>query len=93
MMSKGKDKRYKTVKILIDNGLLQTLSDVFDTIPRSTVAKDFGTNFPRFDRLLNNVEQFRMKEIYTLASIFDVEEGKVLQLVHNQYLTKKKGRK
>jgi hypothetical protein len=92
-MSKGKDKRYKTVKILIDNGLLKSLSDIFDTIPRSTVAKDFGTNFPRFDRLLNNVEQFRLKEIYTLASIFDVEEAKLLDLVHNQYVSKRKGKK
>lgn len=41
-----------------------------------TGVKDFGTDFPRFDRLLNNVEQFRLKETYTLASIFEVKRKK-----------------
>lgn len=42
-----------------------------------TVVKDFGTTFLRFDRLLNNLEQFRLKEIYTLASIFEVKRKKI----------------
>jgi hypothetical protein len=92
-MSKGKDRRYKTVKILIDNGHVKTLLDLFDAIPRSIVANDFGTNFPRFHRLINNVEHLRLKEIYTLANLFDVDEEKVLRLAHNQYMNKKKGKK
>lgn len=88
-MSKGMDKRYKTVKILIDNNHVKTLVEIFDTIPRSVVAQDFGTNFTRFDRLINNPELFRLKELYVLAQLFDVEEVKMVQLAHGQYIAKK----
>lgn len=88
-----KDKRYKTIKVLIEGGHIKTLSDIFDTIPRSVVAKDFGTNFTRFTRLIENPADFRLKELYTLAHLFDVDERKFIDLAHNQHLSKGKRKK
>ncbi len=86
----AKDKRYETVKFLIEAGQITTLSGIFDVVPKTVVAKDFGTNYQRFVRLINNPELFRLKEIYTLARMFGIDEMKMFTLINNQYKGKKK---
>jgi hypothetical protein len=34
-----------------------------------------------------------MKEVYTLAKLFEIDEMKMITLVHSQYISKKKYRK
>jgi hypothetical protein len=84
-----KDKRYETVKILIENGHVMTIVKLFDTIPISVVAKDFGTNYLRFSNLVNNPEELKIKEIYTIAKLFEVDEMKVISLILNQIHSKR----
>lgn len=86
----SKDKRYATVKILMDTGNLTSLLEIFDTLPKTVVAKDFGTNYTRFDRLIRNPDDFKLKELYTLARLFEIDEMKMISLVHSQYISKKK---
>ena len=88
-----KDKRYSTVKILMETGHLTSLLEIFDTLPKSVVAKDFGTNYTRFNRLIKNPDEFKMKEVYTLAKLFEIDEMKMITLVHSQYISKKKHKK
>jgi hypothetical protein len=88
-----KDRRYLTVKILIDAGHVKSLLEVFDTLPRSILARDFGTNYSRFSRLIENPDQFKLKEVYTLAKLLDIDELKMLTLVHNHYMNTRLGRK
>jgi EAL domain-containing protein (putative c-di-GMP-specific phosphodiesterase class I) len=83
-----KDKRYATVKILIEAGHVTSLTEIFDTLPRSVVIKDFGTNYVRFSRLMENPDQFKLKELFTLAKLFDIDEMKMVSLVIYQYKNK-----
>lgn len=90
-----KDKRYNITKLLIQSGDIKTLAEVFDVIPPSVVAKDFGTNNTRFSKLTTNPELFRVKEIYRLSDLFEVDPLKMFALVNAQYQkknSKKKGR-
>jgi hypothetical protein len=80
-----KDKRYATVKILIDTGNVISLEDIFYVLPKSVVAKDFGTNYVRFSRLIENPAQFRIKEVITLAKVLDIDVMKMVALVISQY--------
>jgi hypothetical protein len=88
-----KDKRYKVIKHLIEGGHIKSLSEIFDTIPKSVAARDFGTNYSRFTKLIENPANFRLKEIYTLARLFDIDERKMIDLAHTQHTSKGKRKK
>lgn len=85
----ARDRRYTTVKNLIDGGYLKSFRDMFETIPKSVVARDLGMNNGRFTRLMHNVKKFTLEEVYRLAEFLQVEETIMLALVHEQYVSDK----
>lgn len=80
----AKDRRYKTVKVLIETGTITEFREIFDNIPKTTVAADMGTNYKRLLRLTNDVDQFKIADLFTLARFFEVEKLTLLKLVVNQ---------
>lgn len=86
----SRDHRYKTVKVLIDSGIITEFNQIFLYIPKSVVSEDMGINYSRFVRLLQQVELFRLKELIIMSSFFEVEGKAFIELAHSQYLTDKK---
>ena len=82
----SKDTRYKTVNILIAGGHIKTFSEIFNHIPPSIVSRDFGTNYNRFVNLIGNPSDFKLKELYTLARFFELEDEVMITLAHKQTL-------
>ena len=66
---------------------------MFDTLPKSVVARDLGMNNARFTRLMDNVDQFSLKELFIIASFLEVEETVILNLVLQQHAANKKSKK
>ncbi len=89
----GKDRRYNTVKLLIEAGHITEFSHIFDHIPRSVVANDLGTNYNRLARLIMQTEHFTLEELVTLSNFFDVDSKTMVDLAFNQLLRKKIKRK
>jgi hypothetical protein len=89
----AKDKRYTTVKNLISGGYIKSFQEIFDTIPKSVVYKDLGINNVRFNNLLNNVDQFILKDLFRIAALIEIDEKAILDLVYIQYSQGKKARK
>jgi hypothetical protein len=85
-----KDTRYKTVQILIDGGHIKTFAEIFEHIPPTVVSKDFGSNYTRFVKLIDNPSDFKLRELYTLASLFEVDSKVMIDLAHTQ---SKKGKR
>jgi hypothetical protein len=88
-----KDKRYKTIKHLIDGGHITLFNEIFDHIPKSKVAQDLGTNYNRLQRLISHVDEFKFKEIFTIGDFFEVEPQTMVSLVLNQYISTRKAKK
>ena len=86
----AKDHRYKTVKVLIESGIITEFNQIFLYIPKSVVSEDMGINYSRFVRLLQQVELFRLKELIILSGFFEVDGKAFIELAHSQYLTDKK---
>lgn len=80
----AKDKRYKTVKHLIEGGHITEFREIFDTIPKTIVAADMGTNYKRLLRLIENVDQFKVADLYTISRFLDVEKALIFKLVIKQ---------
>lgn len=89
----AKDRRYSTVKNLISGNYIKTFREIFDTVPKSVVAKDLGFNSERINRLMNEVDRFIVKDLFKLASLIEVDEIEIMKLICNQYTTDKKGKR
>ena len=75
------DKRYSTVKYLIDSGYITSFSQIFESIPMSVVANDTGSNYVRFKRLAENPTRFRLKDLVILAKLIGIPEMKIISLI------------
>ena len=89
----AKDRRYTTVKNLISGDYVKSFREIFDTLPKSVVAGDLRINNNRFSRMMENVDQFTLEDLFLLASLLEIDQTKMLDLVVRQYHEDKKIRK
>ena len=88
-----KDERYDIVKNLLDTGSIKEFRQIFLYIPKKIVYSDLGVNYSRFLELIKNTKRFRLEELITLASLFDVDPKTLIDLAYNQYLDDLKGKR
>lgn len=81
------DPRYSTIKVLIEAGHKKTIRDIFQFNPKTTVYKDLGINFNRFDRAIRDPSIFRLAELRQLAEMFNVDARKFIDMAYEQALT------
>jgi hypothetical protein len=86
----AQDKRYITVKVLIEAGHITVFSQIFETIPVSVVAIDFGSNYVRFKRLVQNPSRLKMRDTFILAHLFGIPEMMMITLIVSQLLKNKR---
>ena len=86
----AQDKRYITVKVLIEAGHITIFSQIFETIPLSVVAIDFGSNYVRFKRLVQNPSRLKMRDTFILAHLFGIPEMTMITLIVSQLLKNKR---
>jgi hypothetical protein len=91
---KEKDTRYTTIKDLIEQKFVTSLSQIFDRqlISKSRVARDLGLNPSRFSRNLKNPGRFILKDLYALAKLLEIDGITILTLVANDYEALQKGK-
>jgi plasmid maintenance system antidote protein VapI len=88
-----KDIRYESVKVLIETGRIQEFQQIFNYLPKSILAHDLGTNNNRMTRLINNVDQFTLEELFRISHLLGVKYKTILNIVHNQYFEEQKRKK
>jgi hypothetical protein len=85
-----KDKRYNTVKNLITGGYIKSLSEILDTVPKTVVARDLGMHHQTFDKLIKYPERFTYKDTFRIASLIEVDELVIINLIYNQCVIERK---
>ena len=75
-----KDPRYKAIKSLIETGSIKTLAEVFTIIPLSLVRNDLKINYNTLRKKVDRTELITIKDIMSLASLFEVEPMEVYKL-------------
>ena len=90
----AKDKRYNTVKNLITAGYIKSFSEILDTVPKTVVAHDLGMHHQTFAKLIKYPERFNFKDAIRIASLIEVDDRHIIDLIYNQYsIDKKRKRK
>ena len=79
-----------TVKNLITGGYMKTINELFETIPKTTVARDLGTNLARLNKMIADPQNFTFRDMVRIAGLIEVDEMAILKLVYNQYAATKK---
>jgi hypothetical protein len=81
----NRDPRYELVKPMVEAGKIEVFTDIFKFIPKTKVATDLGKKVDRFNELMNNVENFNLKDLFLIAKFCELEEEQMLELVMKQY--------
>lgn len=89
-MAKKKDEKYKIVQNLLVQKNLTGFSQIFLYISKKTVCTDMGLNYARFIDLVKNPQKFRLQELFTIASLFEVEPKIIVDLAYDQIIQGKK---
>lgn len=84
---------FSTAKKLISSGYIKNLSDLLETIRKTTLARAMKTSPERFNKLIENTELFLFKDAYTIAELIGVEEEQIIQLIHAERLLQKSNSK
>lgn len=87
------DQRYKAIKSLINSKSLHLLSDVFTIMPFSIVRQDMKINYNTLRRRVYSGHTLTVKDIVSLASLFEVDPAEILRLAINETNAKSKGKK
>ena len=88
-----KDKRYNTVKNLITGGFITRFSEILDTIPKSTITRDLGMHHDTFEKVIESPDRLTITDAFRIASFIEVDEMKLMELIHNEWKEKKVKRK
>lgn len=86
-----KNKRYKTVKILIEGGHVNEFWEIFEHIPKTTVAEELGIHFNRFNKFLDKPADMKVSDLFLLSSYFEIESNKMFELIQKQVSSARKG--
>ena len=89
----AKDKRYNTLKKLIEAGATTSISEILEVVPKTVIGHDMGMHHQTFNKLVNNPENFTLKDIFHIASLLGVEKMTMLNLIAQDILTRDSKRK
>jgi hypothetical protein len=91
-MKSALDKRYDTIKVLVNSGHISSFRDIFNYIPKTIVYKDLHVNFNRFSRAIHNPALLTMKELMALADLFGIDAKLLIDMAYAQVLETQKRR-
>jgi hypothetical protein len=89
----AKDKRYEVIKTLIVAGHITRFRQIFDVLPKTIMAQDLGMHHQTFEKLLKDPERFTYKLAFWIASLIEIEEKVIVDLIYTQCIENKKIKK
>lgn len=87
-----RDQRYETIEALLKLGAIKQFTDIFNHIPYSVVAADYGTNNQRMKKMIADPSLWTLEEIYKLADLIGYNRKKLLMMAGEQGDKSRKGK-
>jgi hypothetical protein len=79
------DGRYERIKILIKEGHITELREVFIDCTMSVVADDIGIKYQRLLYILKNPKSIKVDDIENIARLLNIEDTRIIyNLIANQ---------
>jgi hypothetical protein len=87
-----KDERYEVVKDMIETGRITEFKQIFKYMPKTVMAHDLSTNTTRMTRLIDNVEEFTLEEVYEISALIEVDRLVIFKILDKQFSNSEKGK-
>ena len=85
-----KDRRYQQVKLLIIKGEIKSFNEIFDTLPKSILARDLHIKGSTLTKLMKRVDKFYLRDVAAIAELFGIELESIFSLIIEQHRYNKK---
>jgi len=79
-----RDPRYDTIRGLLQEKAIEKFTDIFNWIPYTVVANDFGTNNQRIKKMVADPSLWTLGEIYKLADFIGCNKKKLAEMAVDQ---------
>lgn len=89
----AQERHYKVGKSLIQDGTIITFSDIFEYVPKSTIAKDLQMHFNTLQSRIDQPGSFSIQELSKLSDLFEIDPLKIITLAYTQFAHDKKPKK
>jgi len=85
----GLDTRYHLVKVMLERGHIEKLSDIFRYVPKTLFFQDLGYRIDRADQLIEMPDGFIVRKLFEIAQNCEITEEEVLSLMLKEYRFRK----
>lgn len=75
---------------MLTAGKIIHFRDLFHFIPKTIVARDMGINNVRFTRLIEETEEFTLKDLLQLSALMEMKPISLVKLALDQHEGRKK---
>lgn len=86
----AKDKRYTTVRNLIAGGYIKSFSEIWNTLPKTVVARDLKMHHQTFTKLIGSPEKFSFEQAIEIGLLIEVDSFDIMNLIYTQLVIEKK---
>lgn len=80
------DVRYKRTKDLIEAKSIVEFSQLFDLVPKSTLARILRKNTNRMDDLIAQPQKLRYEEIKKVSELLDISCSAIIRLIDKDFV-------
>jgi hypothetical protein len=87
------DERYGRLKILIEEGHIKELNEVFVDLTMTVVAADVGIKYQRLKYLLEHLPSIKVDDIESISRLLKVDKRSIFNLIANERENIKKTKK
>ena len=77
----ARDKRYKAVKVLIENGVIVSYAQIFEYIPKSVIAHHMGINWERMEKRIRRPGEWKAKDIILLGNLIGLDPAILFKFI------------
>ena len=88
-----RDRRYPTIKPMLDQGRIKSFTDIFLYLPKSVLAADLGKNLKRFNELLLHVEGFTIKDLVIIGNLCGLTRMEMFRLIDEEFVSRERTKK
>jgi hypothetical protein len=79
-----KDRRYLILKKLIVSGQVNSVKDILEVLPKTTLSRDMGMHHITFEKYLNDPFNFTYGDTKKIAQLIEVEHEDIFRIMLNE---------
>lgn len=88
-----KARGFNIAKKLILSGDIKNLTELFEVIDKTPLARSMKTSPDRLNKLIDNPALFLFQDAYNIAQLIGVDEKIIVDIIHNQHVADNKGKR